>query len=171
MRWLNTRYKRLGLVLVLSYLLLQGAVIYGYYFPPPNASAWTNTLANLLPWIAGVKLISTLSPFGERLSFTMAVAYLPGVFLGLLIGLRELKFNSANWPRRAKWLDAFACLFVAGLILFVHYLGYWQKAYWGNNPQFGHTFIALYSPLAAGFFACGFAFRFKQLFLSIESSK
>lgn len=171
MSWLNTRYKQLGLGLVLLYALLQAAVIYGYYFPPVSAREWTTTLATILPWIGGVELIGTLNFIGERLSFTMATAYVPGLLLGLLVGLRELIFNSGSWPRRAGWLDAVACLLVAGVIVLVHYLGYWQKSYWGNHPQFAHTFIALYSPVAAGFFTCGFAFRFKQLFLNIESFK
>ena len=129
MNWINTRYKRLGLGLLLLYVLLQSGVTYGYYFPPVNAREWTKTLANVLPWIGGVELIGMHSVISERLSFTMSTTYIPGVFLGLLVGCRELIFNSAEWPQRSKLLDALACLVVASVIVLIHYLGYWQKTY------------------------------------------
>lgn len=163
MRWLNTRYKRLGLVLVLSYLLLQAAVIYGYYLPPAHAREWTNILANLLPWIAGVKLIGTLSLIGERLSFTMAIAYLPGLALGVFIVLREIAFNGESKAIRATWIDTLTCIFLLAVMVLVHYIGYWQKYAWGRTPQLIHTFIAVYVPFICGFLFTSFALLVKRL--------
>jgi hypothetical protein len=163
MPWLNTRYKQLGLGLVLLYALLQAAVIYGYYFPPVNAREWTTTLATILPWIGGVELIGTLNFIGERLSFTMATTYLPGLFLGLLVTLREVAFNSVHKSLRPKWIDIMTCLFFLTVLCLVHYIGYWQKYAWGRTPQLIHTFIAIYIPFISGFLFTGVFLLVKRL--------
>lgn len=167
MNWMNTRYQRLGLGLVLLYVLMQTGVIYGYYYPPPNARAWTTTLASVLPWIGGVELIGTHFFIGERLSFTMAASYLPGLFLGLLVTLREVVFNSVIQSVRPKWLDILNCIFFLLVLCLIHYIGYWQKYAWGRTPQLIHTFIAIYIPFISGFLFIGVVLLIKRL-TSIE---
>jgi len=166
MNWLDSRYKRWGVVLALGYLLMQAGVTYFYYYPPASAREITKALATALPWIGGVESIATLSIVGERLSFTMAVAYLPGVCLGVLAFARELIFKSASLPVRSKWQDALTCLYVIGVLCLIHYFGYWQKIYWRNYPQLIHTFIAAFIPFLVGFSSLGLTFRFKQLFIN-----
>jgi hypothetical protein len=165
MKWLKNHHRQTGVALVVGYLMLQAAIFYFYNFLPAHPATWTSAVVEIAPSIAGLTQTSDrLAIEGERLSFVMAGAYLPGVLLGIFAAVRELA--SAPLVVRPKWQDALAC--VGGLVFLVglHYLGYWQKQYYRNSFQLMHPLIAVFMPFLIGFFACAVAFRCKQLFSS-----
>ena len=165
MNWFNTPYKRWGLALTLGYLLMQSGITYLYYHPPANALEITHALTTALPWIAGVESIAKLSVVGERLSFTLAIAHLPFVVLGGLAFARELIFKRLSGADRSKWQEALACLGLIGVLVILHYFGYWLKSSWKNHIQIIQTWMATFSPFLIGISFFGFLFRLKQFFI------
>lgn len=165
MKWLKNHHRQTGGALIVSYLVLQAVVFYFYNFLPAHPTMWTSAIVEIAPSIGGLTQAGNRLPIeGERLSFVMAGAYLPGVLLGIFAGVRELAF--APLLVRSKWQDVLTCIAGLAFLVFLHYLGYWQKQYYRNSFQLMHPVIAVFMPFLIGFFTCAFAFRFKQIFSS-----
>lgn len=160
-----SRYKFWGYALAGAYALLQAVVYFLYYFPPANARELTQALITALPWIGGIRGMESLSIVGTRMALISAVAYVPFLCLGVLSVVREVVFKSKSWPTRPKWLDALAALILLGGVIFVHYIGYWERAVWKNSINPMHGFAASFLPFMVGFTAAGFVFRLNKLFL------
>jgi hypothetical protein len=160
---ISRRYARWGVSIGLVYMFMQLAIFWLYYFASIPAS-WFEALISGMPWLEGIRSIGTLNVVGDRLSFCLAIAYLPFFGLGVFTVFREICFRSSSWPIRKKWQDALSILFLACALFGIHYLAYWQKTLWRDSPNFMHGIAAAVIPFFLGYAAFGLLFRLRKLF-------